>query len=133
MSEYGITNGFYRVDLNVEDIPKLGWLFPPRQVPSLLCPPLVLPMCWTNSLHTFSTTTETIADLANEHIHSSLEPKAYQLDDEVKATSLPEVDKRPVLPSSPISTPSHSPGTHHCQKIMTHSVTLMYLLMILLV
>ena len=38
MSKYDISDGFYRVDLHVEDIPKLGAAFParPRQGPSLL-------------------------------------------------------------------------------------------------
>ena len=34
MSRYDISDGFYRVELNVEDIPKPGVIFPPCQVPS---------------------------------------------------------------------------------------------------
>ena len=36
MSKYDINDGFYHIDLNTEDIPKLGVTFPLlRQVPSL--------------------------------------------------------------------------------------------------
>ena len=45
-----LSDGFYRVNLNIDDIPKLGVAFPtePGQEP-LIALPLVLPMGWKNS------------------------------------------------------------------------------------
>jgi hypothetical protein len=65
-----ISDGFYRICLNAQDIPKLGVVFPtlPGQE-RLVAFPLVLPMGWKNSPPIFSTATETIADLANKHIN----------------------------------------------------------------
>ena len=65
-----IADGFYRIALNIEDIPKLGVIFPtlPGQQ-RLVALPLVLPMGWKNSPPTFSTATETIADLANQQLN----------------------------------------------------------------
>ena len=61
-----LSDGFYRVDLAIDDAPKLGVVFPthPHQEP-LVAIPLVLPMGWKNSPPIFSTVTETIADVAN--------------------------------------------------------------------
>ena len=61
-----LSDGFYRMGLAPDDIPKLGVVFPthPGEEP-LVTFPLVLPMGWKNSPPVFSTATETIADLAN--------------------------------------------------------------------
>jgi hypothetical protein len=62
-----IADGFYRIDVNPDDIPKLGVVFPsPPGVEPLVALPLVLPMGWKNSPPAFCTATETIADLANQ-------------------------------------------------------------------
>ena len=77
-SKYGISDGFYYVDLNVEDIPKLGVAFPTKPcAKTLVAFPLVLPMGWKNSPPIFSTATEPIADLANKRIQPPLEPKVH--------------------------------------------------------
>jgi Reverse transcriptase (RNA-dependent DNA polymerase). len=84
-----IADGFYRIDLNPEDIPKLGVVFPsPPGVEPLVALPLVLPMGWKNSPPAFCTATETIADLANSQLQKScavrphvLGPRAGRLDD----------------------------------------------------
>ena len=61
-----LSDGFYRVDLNVGDVPKLGVVFPTEPgEEQLVAFPLVLPMGWTNSPPHFSSFTETITDLAN--------------------------------------------------------------------
>ena len=69
-----ISDGFYRIALNIDDIPKLGVVFPtlPGEEP-LVAFPLVLPMGWSNSPPIFSTATETIADLANERLTSNVD------------------------------------------------------------
>ena len=64
-----ISDGFYRIALNVNDIPKLGVAFPtPPGHEPLIAFPLVLPMGWKNSPPIFSTATKTIADLTNIRI-----------------------------------------------------------------
>ena len=64
-----IADGFYRLDINPRDIPKLAVIFPtlPGQ-PRLVAFPLVLPMGWKNSPPVFCTATETAADLANQRL-----------------------------------------------------------------
>jgi hypothetical protein len=66
MIKLDISDGFYRIGLNINDIPILGVVFPtlPGDEP-LIAFPLVLTMGWTNSPPIFSTATETIADTAN--------------------------------------------------------------------
>jgi hypothetical protein len=82
MAKWDLKDGFYRVDLNIDDIPKLGLVFPsqPGEEP-LMAFPLVLPMGWKNSPPIFSTATETIADLANQRIQSDGEPSPHHLDE----------------------------------------------------
>jgi len=69
-----IIDGFYRIALNIDDIPKLWVVFPtlPGEEP-LVAFPLVLPMGWSNSPPIFSTATETITDLTNEQLISNVD------------------------------------------------------------
>ena len=61
-----ISDGFYQVNLNIDDIPKLGIAFPTKPgEPHIVAFPLGLPIGWKNSPPIFSAATETIADLAN--------------------------------------------------------------------
>ena len=74
--------GFYRINLNISDIPKLGVVFPtePGEEP-LVAFPIVLPMGWSNSPPIFSTATETIADLTNQRLQEQASPPPHPLDD----------------------------------------------------
>jgi hypothetical protein len=57
-----ISDGFYRIALNVDDIPKLGVAFPTAQhADPLVAFPMVLPMGWKNSPPIFFIATKTIA------------------------------------------------------------------------
>ena len=77
-----ISDGFYRVGLKVDDIPKLGVVFPSRPgEEKLVALPLVLPMGWTNSPPIFSAATETAADLANYSLNAKIPPEPHHLDD----------------------------------------------------
>ena len=70
------------MNLSIDDIPKLGVVFPtaPGQEP-LVALPLVLPMGWKNSPPIFSTVTETIADMANQRIQNdAYAPPTHHLD-----------------------------------------------------
>ncbi len=68
--------------LNIDDIPKLGVVFPmlPGDKP-LIAFLLVLPMGWTNSPPIFLTATETIADIANARLSSGWLLPSHPLDD----------------------------------------------------
>ena len=109
-----LSDGFYRVDLSIDDAPKLGVVFPtrPNEEP-LVAIPLVLPMGWKNSPPVFSTVTETIADVANSVISHSTDPipshplgnLAQLQDDDVPAhNALPRPSSS--APPSPSSSPS---------------------------
>ena len=77
-----ISDGFYRVNLNIDDIPKLGVAYPTAPgEEQLIAFPLVLPMGWKNSPPAFCTVTETIADAANQAIRSNVRPLRHRLDD----------------------------------------------------
>jgi hypothetical protein len=92
-----ISDGFYRVNLNINDIPKLGVAFPsrPGQEP-LVAFPLVLPMGWAASPPCFSAATETSADLANFDLQNNIVAPLHPLDD-LAAT----MDLKPTLPLPP--------------------------------
>lgn len=74
-----LSDGFYRLCLNIEDIPKLGVTFPSATTNNLVAFPLVLPMGWKNSPPAFCTATETIADLANQALRSSSPSATFTL------------------------------------------------------
>ena len=109
-----LSDGFYRINLNIDDIPKLGVVFPtkPGEEP-LVAFPLVLPMGWKNSPPIFSTATETIADLANQRLQSSDEPAPHPLDDRAEL----------VIPENPLQVPvTESQGT--CTTATTTAITI---------
>ena len=83
LAKTDLSDGFYRVDLNPDDAPKLGLVFPTRPgEEQLIAIPLVAPMGWTNSPPVFSTATETVADLANARLRSaSYVPPKHRLDE----------------------------------------------------
>ena len=62
-----LSDGFYRVNFDVDDILKLGVVFPtnPGEEP-LIAFPLVLSMGWTDSPPIFPIATETITDLTDQ-------------------------------------------------------------------
>ena len=69
MSKIDIADGFYRVWVQTDDIPKLGVALPvPPGHPPLVAFPLALPMGWIDSPPFFTTLTETICDLANSKL-----------------------------------------------------------------
>jgi len=104
-----ISDGFYRIALNIDDIPKLGVVFPtlPGEKP-LVAFPLVLPMGWSNSPPIFSTVTETIADLANERLNSNINMPPHHLND--LAESIPSPPPScPMVTSSDLTCPLVAP------------------------
>ena len=106
-----IADGFYRINLNINDIPKLGVVFPtlPGEEP-LVALPLVLPMCWKNSPPAFSTATETSADLANQRLALNQSGPSHPLDDLAHSIASPP---EPMPPSFPSTTPTAVPVPTH--------------------
>ncbi len=87
MIKLDVSDGFYLIGLKIDDIPKLGVVFPmlPGDKP-LIAFPLVLPMGWTNSPPVFLTATETI----NARWSSGWLPPSHPLDDlAASVSSLP--------------------------------------------
>ena len=103
-----IADGFYRIALNIDDIPKLGVIFPtsPGDEP-LVAQPLVLPMGWTNSPPIFTTATETIADIANQRLASSIKDKPHHFDELAHhiTPQMTTVNTNEVLPSNALPAP----------------------------
>ena len=83
LNKTDLSDGFYRVNLNPGDAPKLALVFPTRPGEErLVAIPLVAPMGWKNSPPVFSTATETIADLTNARLRRrSYSPPSHPLDD----------------------------------------------------
>ena len=102
-----ISDGFYRVNLAVDDIPKLGVVFPTRPGKEpLVALPLVLPMGWKNSPPIFSAATETSADLANQALQNESPSLPHPLNHHAAI-----FDDPPARPStSPHATPSITPN-----------------------
>jgi len=82
MLKVDLSDGFYRINLNIEDIPKLGVIFPSSDPnKKLVALPLVLPMGWKYSPPAFCTATETATDLANRDLQNALhQPAQHSLD-----------------------------------------------------
>lgn len=84
ISKIDIADGFYRINVCASDIPHLAVLFPSlpgeRQ---LIAFPLTLPMGWKESPPIFCAATETVTDLANNHIHWDAPPHRLYTTSEV--------------------------------------------------
>jgi hypothetical protein len=88
-------------------------LFPARDGEEQLIDfPLVLPMGWSQSPPIFSAATETVADLANQHLKLRLPTAAHRLDDflETAPTPAPPPDNPPALVIQSEYLPVPSPG-----------------------
>jgi hypothetical protein len=79
LSKIDIADGFYRIWIKAEDVPKLGVMSPSEGEP-LVPPPLVLPMGWMQSLPLFTAAIETVAGLANHQLRNRLSCGPHRLD-----------------------------------------------------
>ena len=70
MSNIDITDGFYRVWVQIDDIPKLGVAIPTASGFPLVASPLALPMGWVESPPYFTAFTDTACDLANSRLRA---------------------------------------------------------------
>jgi hypothetical protein len=93
-----IADGFYRVWLNLSDIPKLAVSIPSlKGEEPLLAFPLVLPMGWTESPPYFCAATETVTDVANQRALNNWTPPPHRLD---KASDSRPANEEPSSSSS---------------------------------
>ena len=99
-----LSDGFYRINVSPNDIPKLGVVMPtlPGE-PPLVAFPIRLPMGWSNSPPAFSVATETVADLANRRLLQHWQAPPHPL--EHLASSRPPTQP----PLQPLGLPAH-----HC-------------------
>jgi hypothetical protein len=99
-----LSDGFYRVWLNLRDIPKLALVLPPLTDSSepLVALPLALPMGWVESPPWFSVVDETGANLANAWLLRPLNTvPAHRLEDDCNTL--------PSSSASEASEPLHNP------------------------
>ena len=88
-----IADGFYRIWLNVADIPKLACSLPQMYGEEpLLALPLVLPMGWTESPPYFCTATETVADITNKRLMNRWEAPHHRLEEMASTNPQPDAD-----------------------------------------
>jgi hypothetical protein len=106
-----IADGFYRVWLRLEDIPKLAVAIPnlPGEE-SLLALPLALPMGWTQSPPVFCAVTETIADEANKRLRHQAKSKPHRRDRAADSASTDQVVLPPNLTSTSTAGPERNPA-----------------------
>jgi hypothetical protein len=77
-----IADGFYRIWLNVHNIPKLAVAIPTLYGEEpLLALPLVLPMGWTESPPYFCAATETVTDITNRRLANHWKPPPHRLEE----------------------------------------------------
>ena len=98
--------GFYRIGLRPSDAAKLGLVFPSEAgEEDLVAIPLTLLMGWKNSPPIFYTTTETVADLANEDLRTHAPTLPHTLDNRAEAVRVkpaPSLNKQlGALPRDP--------------------------------
>ena len=100
-----ISDGFYRVFVRADDIPKLGVAFPSLAGEEpLIAFPLALPMGWTESPPYFCSVTETITDVANQRILKWRRSPVHKL--ARSASSIPSGEPAPDPPLPDLALPS---------------------------
>jgi hypothetical protein len=100
LSKIDIVDGFYRIWVNANDVPKLGVVVPtlPGQL-KIIGFPLVLPMGWMQSPPLFTAATETVVDLANQELRASAPAGPHCLDAVSESQgSVPEL--APIAPAA---------------------------------
>ena len=99
-----VADGFYRVWLQADHVPKLGVILPDLPGhPKLVALPIVLPMGWTQSPPYFCALTETVADVANRRLATGTPVVSRHRLEQVADTSPPPPpvqNREPTIPMS---------------------------------
>jgi hypothetical protein len=115
LSKIDIADGFYRIWINAEDVPKLGIIFP-GDGEQLVGFPLVISMGWMQSPLLLTAATERVADLANQQLRNKSACGPHRLD-EVAETPPPVTPTLDVVPAGPAPRPPPlqqlRQGDHH--------------------
>jgi hypothetical protein len=115
-SKVNIADGFYRIWVNVNEVPNLGVVVPTEKGhPQVIGFPLVLPMGWIHP-PLFTASTETMANLANQELRASMPTATHRLD--AVSTSVgpaPEISRVAIrlptaVPAVPLPTNTKSQG-----------------------
>lgn len=118
LNKTDLSDGFYRVCLNPDDIPKLGVIYPsrPGQDEALVALPLVLPMGWAESPPYFCAATETVADVANTRLQDpTYTPAEHKLDEMASSIQVDEpAPAQPLHSPSAVPLPRVSDPSLHC-------------------
>jgi len=86
LSKHDIKDGFYRLFLNAKDCPRLAIILPRYEgEPQLVAIPMSCTMGWTESPPTFSSMSETIADVANASFATNTKPQDHRLEAQAAA------------------------------------------------
>jgi hypothetical protein len=106
LSKIDIVDGFYRIAIRSNDVPKLAIMFPTAEGEEpLVGLPLFLPMGWKQSPPLFTAATETVADLANNKLTDMKPSVPHRLDllskTPIRFTPPPRWCLIKVLPPSP--------------------------------
>jgi hypothetical protein len=115
LSKVDIADGFYRIWLRAADIPKLGVLLSAehRQA-KLIGFPVVLPMGWKESPPVLTSATETVTDLANDHIQLGTKQPPHRL--ELKSESCSMAAPSPRWKHHPMRKPEGAWAHGHVHK-----------------
>ena len=114
LNKTDLSNGFYCMDVNPDDTPNLGVVFPTNPgADRMVAVTFVLPMGWKNSQPAFSTATETTTDAANSRLRNpNYTPPPHRLDHMLAEVLLPPQDNLPgTIPISLACPPNPS---SHC-------------------
>ncbi len=101
LGKYDLADGYYRIRLRAEHAFRLACLLPrEQQETALVAIPLVLPMGWSESPPAFCTATETIVDLINAEMDTTIEAPSHPLlHHTFPDPNLAEMNKRAIKPS----------------------------------
>jgi hypothetical protein len=92
LSKIDIVDGFYRIAIRPEDVPKLAIVFPTEEGEEQWVGfPFVLPMGWKQSPPFFTSATETVADMSNSKLHSKQPSSPHRIDMVSETAIQPEV------------------------------------------
>ena len=126
LSKLDIADGFYRIWLLPNDVPKLGVLFPQCDGEDQLVGfPLALPMGWIHSPPYFTAVTETVTDLANAATctHTVAAPHRLDFLANTPQPLVPVAQNEPCQPKpTTTAVPHRIPRNVYSRPLATHDV-----------
>jgi hypothetical protein len=116
-----IADGFYRIWLNTNGIPKLAVSLPALHGEEpLVALPLVLPMGWTESPQFFCAATETVTDVTNRRLANHWKPLPHRMDELASTESSPDDDNQRTNPMALPTSSTLPVATRPTEKYLSH-------------